>query len=103
MAREINPNKLSADDKLYLRDRPWLVQEMSLQGYEIPDDLADPVSTQDDTDSEGDESYDDLTVARLEEEISRRNAEYDEDSQIVPASGRKADLVAALEADDEEE
>lgn len=40
-----------------------------------------------------------MTVARLRAEIERRNAGRDEDDRL-PADGKKADLVAALEADD---
>lgn len=38
--------------------------------------------------------------ADLEAEISRRNAQRGEDTQIVPAGTKKDDLVAALQADD---
>jgi hypothetical protein len=47
------------------------------------------------------ESYHDLTVSQLRVEITRRNADRDEDSQIRPDGNLKADLVAALEDDDE--
>ena len=40
------------------------------------------------------------TVADLKAEIEARNAQRTEDNQIVPASGKKADLIAALAADD---
>lgn len=40
------------------------------------------------------------TAAELKAEIEARNAQRTEDSQIVPASGKKADLVAAIAADD---
>jgi hypothetical protein len=40
------------------------------------------------------------TVADLKAEIEARNAQRSDDSQIVPASAKKADLVAALAADD---
>lgn len=38
--------------------------------------------------------------ADLQAEIDRRNAQRGEDTRIVPASTKKDDLVAALEADD---
>lgn len=41
------------------------------------------------------------TAAELKAEIEARNAARSEDLHIVPASGKKADLIAALEADDE--
>ena len=40
-----------------------------------------------------------LKVAELREEIGRRNANRDEDGQLS-AEGKKADLIATLEADD---
>lgn len=46
------------------------------------------------------ENYEDWKVAQLEKEIEARNSEREEDSYIVPASGRKDDLIAALAEDD---
>jgi hypothetical protein len=54
----------------------------------------------DDPDADG-QAYSDMKVADLEAEIASRNEDREEDDQIQPASGRKADLIAALEADDE--
>lgn len=42
----------------------------------------------------------DLTVAELQAEIDRRNRGRDTADLIDPVSGKKADLVAALELDD---
>lgn len=44
--------------------------------------------------------YADLKVTDLKAEIARRNEGRDEDARI-PDDGKKAELVAALEADDE--
>lgn len=44
--------------------------------------------------------YDAQKVADLEAEIANRNEGRDEADQIVPAGTKKADLIAALEADD---
>lgn len=46
------------------------------------------------------EGYAALSVPALHDEITRRNEGRDE-ADLIPAKGRKADLVAALEADDE--
>lgn len=46
------------------------------------------------------DGYGDWKVADLKAEIERRNSDRDEDSQI-PSDGKKAELVEALEADDE--
>jgi hypothetical protein len=46
------------------------------------------------------DGYDDQKVADLKAEIERRNSDRDEADQI-PSDGKKAELVAALEADDE--
>lgn len=40
-----------------------------------------------------------LTVAELKAKIDSINAEREDDRKIVPASSKKADLIAALEAD----
>lgn len=40
-----------------------------------------------------------LTVAELKAEIDLINADRPDDLKIVPASSKKADLIAALEAD----
>lgn len=61
-------------------------------------------SDKDDAAPDGEKSYADMTVSELTELIEARNQQRQgNDSgaeQIVPPSGRKADLVASLEADD---
>jgi len=50
-------------------------------------------------DGSGAVDYSSMKVAELRAEIERRNAGRDE-ADLLPVEGRKADLVAALEADD---
>jgi hypothetical protein len=50
---------------------------------------------------DGEAKYRSLTVPKLQDEISRRNADRDETDAIEPDSQRKDDLVAALVEDDE--
>lgn len=67
-----------------------------LEGTQVPSwakDLVDP----DDLDEVSGESR---TKTELEAEIARRNERRDEADLIEPAGKNKADLVAALEADD---
>lgn len=45
-------------------------------------------------------SYGDLKVAQLKEEIERRNVDREDDEKLS-TDGKKADLIAALEADDQ--
>lgn len=45
--------------------------------------------------------YEEWTNDELKEEIDTRNVDRADEAKISPASGKKADLVAALEADDE--
>ncbi len=67
-------------------------------GDEVPEWAADQIGDHlREVDSDG---WADRTTADLKAEIEARNAQRTEDIQIVPASGKKADLVAALEADD---
>lgn len=49
-----------------------------------------------------DGDYDDYTVDHLKAEIAARNADREDDDLIEPDSKKKADLVSALEDDDEE-
>lgn len=46
--------------------------------------------------------YSEWKVADLQSEIDNRNADRDEADQIVPTGKLKADLITALEADDED-
>lgn len=102
MARNIDPKNLSREDVIYVHDRPWLVDEFRLQGFDLPS--VEDFDNEEDAATEEDEEtvdYNDWTVARLKEEINRRNEDRDEDDEIVPDGTNKPDLVAALEADDE--
>lgn len=47
-------------------------------------------------------TLDDLTVAELKDEIANRNAGREESDQI-PTTGNKPDLIAAISADDNRE
>lgn len=47
------------------------------------------------------EDYESWTVPDLKAEVSQRNEDRNEDDQIKPDSNKKADLVAAIIADDE--
>lgn len=46
------------------------------------------------------EPYDNWKVAELRDEVRLRNEQRADDAKLTPASDRKEDLVAALEADD---
>lgn len=48
----------------------------------------------------GAKALDAMTAAELKDELERRNEGRDEDARIVPESTKKADLLAALAADD---
>jgi hypothetical protein len=49
------------------------------------------------------ETYGELTIPELKAEIDDRNKERDEDDKIkVDSKARKEDLIAALEADDDD-
>jgi hypothetical protein len=51
-------------------------------------------------DVDGGSSLADMTVADLKAELERRNEGRDEADLIAPEGTKKADLIAALEADD---
>lgn len=115
MTRKINLKKvLDGDDAQYVRDRPWLIRDAELEGitvrfadsidgdFEVEDDEADGHGEADDEDSPEAEDYSgkEWTVDALTAEIDARNDERDEDDQIVPDTGKKADLIQALLDDD---
>lgn len=52
-----------------------------------------------DADAESGSGYGDQKVADLKAEIAQRN-EGREEADLIPGDGNKADLIAALEADD---
>jgi hypothetical protein len=121
MARTIDwSQELSEEEVQYLVQRPWLAQQARVQGHELPDlyyelsktkapahtqpqplvDLDDqePDPTGPNLDAEDEEeddevAYGDLTVEQLKEELHTRE---------LPVSGNKDELIARLEADDEE-
>lgn len=103
MARKIDFTKpLSDDDLAYVADRPWIMQDLELSGVKIPDGT-EPEDTEDEDDEE-EVDYNDFSVEELKAEIATRNEEREEADEIkVAGKGNKADLIAALSADDEAE
>lgn len=86
MARNIDWTSLDEDDLAYIADRPWLQQEARLLGVELVVSEA--------TETVDIESYADLTVAQLKEELKERELSTD---------GNKSELVKRLEEDDAED
>lgn len=86
---------------LVVRHPETLVATPLLAGQPVPDWATDLVQ-QDDLEAEDptEEPAKEPTNAELEAEIAQRNEGRAEEDRIVPASTRKADLVAALERDD---
>lgn len=52
---------------------------------------------------DGDYEAKGVTAKLLQDEIDRRNEEREDDDKIVPDGTKKADLIAALQADDDTE
>lgn len=100
MARDIDFSKqLTEDEAEYVRARPWIIADAKLRDVTIvwPEDEA-PAATADEDDDTEEVDYNDLDVAELKAEIkTRQEAGHD----ITPTGTKKADLVAALVADDE--
>jgi hypothetical protein len=99
MARSIDFTNLDEDDLRYLADRQWLVNEGDAQGHETSkavaawrEDGTVPEPAEDD-DEDGIE-YSEATVDQLRAELERRE---------LDTTGKKAELIARLEADDEED
>lgn len=129
MSRDIDLNKpLTEDEAIYVRQRPWIIQDAQLQGIDIqwpgedyklvPPD-ADVTAVRNDgttpaaattpdaveeppADADEEVSYEDLKVAQLAEEVKLRNQDRGADEQIVPANWKRDALIAALVADDEQ-
>ena len=98
MSRNIDFSKpLSEEDAIHIQHRPWLKRDAEMAGIEIR-----YASDEAEEESES-EDYEDMTVQQLKDEIAARNEDRDEDDQIVPEGSKRADLIAALEASDEEE
>lgn len=99
MARSIDFNNLSHEDLLYLSQRQWMITEAEFQGHE---DLRDRVKRavageredNDGPEDDGEPDYESMTVEDLKAELSERN---------LSTTGNKAELVARLQEDDEEE
>jgi hypothetical protein len=115
VSKTINPNKMSKFDRQYLVDRGIDPDEYA-EKYELndygelvprEDGPSDGELNQADVDEPEDESYSTWDAKELQAEIAKRNEGRDEENQIAPEGTgkdgrlRKADLVAALEADDE--
>lgn len=101
---------LSADDEIYLSTRPWLVAQAERQGFELVyagDEILDPESPESPESPEEEEAetvdYNTLSIKDLQAAIASRNEGRDDADKIVADSKGKADLVAALELDDETE
>jgi len=77
-----------------LEDRRKHAAELNGQPVPVPAAAADT------EEAEGTD-YASMLKADLQAELSLRNEGRNEDSQIVPESGKKDALVAALQADDE--
>jgi hypothetical protein len=65
----------------------------------VPTGEYEPVEGEADARAGEDEGYQSFKVADLRAEIERRNEGRDE-GDLLPVDGKKADLIAALEADD---
>jgi hypothetical protein len=90
MSKDIDTSDVSSlgqEDLQYLADRALLTPEQEAEFLGDGNDA---------------EFYEDMTVKALTAEIDSRNASRSEDDQIVPEGKAKADLVAALTADDED-
>lgn len=116
MSRQLDPSALDEQDVAYIRDRPFIQREFIMQGFGDPlsrdyDGLTfeypeeDEADASDDTgdateDTTEDPGYEDWKNKRLEQEISDRNADREDDDKIVPEGDNKAAMALALREDD---
>lgn len=118
MAREIDLDDMSDEDLHYISQRSWLVQEaFRVHGVDLKPRINELLYKQKNippgpgqvwtTDSANEgvgeieeiEDYDQWTKDALVKEVQARNVDLSEDSKMS-TSGTKAQLVAALRADD---
>jgi hypothetical protein len=104
MSRTLDFSKpLTPEDHQYALERPWLIRDAELSGFEVQ---VEGDFDADEIDEEADESaetppYSEWKVDDLKAEIASRNEDREDDSQIVvEAPGNRPQLIAALEADD---
>lgn len=122
MARDIDFSKpLDSDDKAYLRQRSWLVDEAELQGFDIRKDVESDAPDEEEYDAKQDvipapQTTGDAVVPTLpgneadeeeEEEISYSEASVADlraelKARELSTEGKKDELIARLEADDAE-
>lgn len=121
MSKHIDFSKpLSEDDKAYVAERPWLLQDARLRGEDIIDDDEFTVADDEDESTEpetGDDESDE-TPEESEDEADNEDGEGDED-EVAPyaewdyaalkdeaknrdlsAAGSKEQLIKRLEEDD---
>lgn len=101
MARKIDFENLTDEDLRYVSDRGWLVAEGDYLGHDVSGQVAAWRAgevTDEELEEEDDEQdvieYKDATVDQLKAELTARGLDTD---------GKKADLIARLEANDLEE
>lgn len=125
MSRKIdtsNPGSLSTEDILYLQERDRLpagvdpIMDPRVVTMAMPANIGTVTNNAPDGGSSIDPAavvsasatvsdtgtYEDLTVSELKDEVDRRNDLRGEDEQLSKP-GKKADLIAVLEADDDDQ
>lgn len=94
MAREIDLTKpLTEAEVAYINQRPWLKDEIALIGGDVDAIMAGtPMEPAEDDTEGGDIDYASFAVPLLRAELAERG---------LDTSGKKAELIARLEEDDE--
>lgn len=110
MSRTIDPENLSTQDVLYLKDRPWMVKEFKNQGFDmkkveefpqpIPGDPNFVISTQ-----EMSQGFvpDDVQLAPADNGVVGTGAEDDPLADTDYEDWPKADLIAEIDSRNLEE
>jgi len=121
MAREVNFEDLNDDDIAYIRQRPWMITEASLQGFDIKDKVMEgwepapegaateevrttvepDASLPENPDAQADD-YDDeeaWAYADIQAEVKERKEAMGDEYDGPAGNASRADLVAWLRED----
>jgi hypothetical protein len=92
MTRQIDLDNLDADQVIYIRQRPWLIQEAKLRGV---DDIEERLEAVENPTVERGGDYDDLKLAALRQTAESRGVDKSGSAKEIRERLQEADAAAA--------